>query len=74
VNQLRDQEASGSESSQPIAHSFSALIVTHYARILDYITPDKVHVMVNGKIVQSGGPEFAKELEKEGYVKYGIKE
>lgn len=52
--------------------TFSALIVTHYARILEYITPDKVHVMVDGKIVQSGGPEFAKQLENEGYVKYGI--
>ncbi len=53
---------------------FSALIVTHYARILDYITPDRVHVMVNGAIVRSGGPEFAKQLEKEGYAAYGVKE
>lgn len=48
--------------------TFSVLIVTHYARILEYIMPDKVHVMVDGKIVQSGGPEFAKQLEKEGYT------
>ena len=60
VNALRSQLA-----------DFSALIVTHYARILDYITPDRVHVMVNGAIVQSGGPEFAKELEKEGYTGFG---
>ncbi len=52
--------------------SFSALIVTHYARILDYITPDHVHVMVRGTIVESGGAEFAKKLEKEGYASYGI--
>lgn len=51
--------------------SFSALIVTHYARILDYITPDTVHVMVKGKIVKSGGAEFAKQLEKEGYAQFG---
>lgn len=53
---------------------FSALIVTHYARILDYITPDKVHVMVRGSIVESGGPDFARRLEKEGYVQYGVHE
>lgn len=50
--------------------TFSAIIVTHYARILEYITPDQVHVMVNGKIVQSGGPEFAKKLEASGYEQY----
>ncbi|MBI5794483.1 Fe-S cluster assembly ATPase SufC [Candidatus Uhrbacteria bacterium] len=51
--------------------SFSALIVTHYARILEHITPDHVHVMVGGKIVESGGAEFARRLEREGYRKYG---
>jgi Fe-S cluster assembly ATP-binding protein len=50
---------------------FSCLIVTHYARILDYITPDQVHVMVRGKIVESGDALLAKTLEKEGYAKYG---
>lgn len=54
--------------------SFSALVVTHYARILEYLKPDHVHVMVQGKLVESGGPELAYTLEKEGYVKYGIKE
>lgn len=49
---------------------FSALIVTHYARILEYIEPDHVHVMVDGKIVQSGGKDFAHELEKGGYKKW----
>jgi Fe-S cluster assembly ATP-binding protein len=49
---------------------FSALIVTHYARILDHITPDRVHVMAGGRIVESGGPEFARKLEAEGYNKY----
>ncbi|MBI3331548.1 Fe-S cluster assembly ATPase SufC [Candidatus Peregrinibacteria bacterium] len=51
---------------------FSAIIVTHYARILDYIIPDRIHVMVKGKIVKSGGPELAKILERNGYRKYGI--
>jgi Fe-S cluster assembly ATP-binding protein len=49
---------------------FSALIVTHYARILDHITPDHVHVMVKGTIRESGGPQLAKRLEREGYAKY----
>lgn len=46
------------------------LIVTHYQRILQYLKPDFVHVMVDGKIVKSGGPELAKELEENGYEKY----
>lgn len=54
--------------------SFSAIIVTHYARILDYIRPDHVHVMVAGTIRESGGMELAKRLETEGYAKYGVKE
>lgn len=49
---------------------FSAVLVTHYARLLDYIEPDHVHVMVKGAIVESGGPELARKLEKEGYAKY----
>lgn len=43
------------------------ILITHYQRLLDYIHPDHVHVMVQGKIVQSGGPELALELEKRGY-------
>ncbi len=54
--------------------SFSCLIVTHYARILQLITPDHVHVMVAGKLVESGGPQLAHQLEKDGYAKYGVKE
>ena len=45
----------------------AVLVVTHYQRLLNYIVPDKVHVLVNGKIVQSGGPELALELEAKGY-------
>jgi len=48
----------------------SVLLITHYQRLLDYIKPDFVHVMVDGRIVQSGGPEVALELEKEGYKTY----
>ena len=49
---------------------FSAVIVTHYARLLDYVKPDHVHVMVGGRIVENGGPQLAQRLEKEGYVKF----
>lgn len=52
---------------------FSAVIVTHYARLLEYIVPDVVHVMIAGTIVESGGPELALRLEKEGYAKYAKK-
>jgi Fe-S cluster assembly ATP-binding protein len=47
---------------------FSALIITHYQRLLDYIVPDRVHVLVNGRIARSGGPELARELEATGYA------
>jgi Fe-S cluster assembly ATP-binding protein len=43
------------------------LVVTHYQRLLDYIVPDRVHVLVDGRIVRSGGPELALELENKGY-------
>ena len=43
------------------------LLITHYQRLLDYIKPDRVHVMADGKIVKSGGPELALELEAKGY-------
>ncbi len=43
------------------------LLITHYQRLLNYIAPDVVHVMVDGRIVRSGGPELALELESKGY-------
>ena len=46
---------------------FSALVITHYQRLLDYLVPDRVHVLMGGRIVRSGGPELAKELEAQGY-------
>ncbi|HDD0432931.1 TPA: Fe-S cluster assembly ATPase SufC [Staphylococcus aureus] len=54
INQMRGED-------------FGALMITHYQRLLNYITPDKVHVMYAGKVVKSGGPELAKRLEEEGY-------
>ncbi len=52
----------------------SMLVITHYQRLLDYIRPDRVHVLVAGRIVDSGGPELALELERSGYDRYGVKE
>jgi Fe-S cluster assembly ATP-binding protein len=46
------------------------LVITHYQRLLDYIRPDRVHVLAAGRIVASGGPELAHQLEAEGYDKY----
>ena len=46
------------------------LVITHYQRLLDYVRPDRVHVLAAGRIVASGGPELAHELEREGYDKY----
>lgn len=48
----------------------SFLVITHYQRLLDYIKPDVVHVMAKGKIVKSGGPELALELEEKGYADF----
>ena len=48
----------------------SMLVITHYQRLLDYIRPDRVHVLAGGRIVASGGPELAHQLEAEGYDKY----
>src|SRR6476620_1541382 len=58
VNRFRQQEGKG------------VLLITHYTRILRYITPDYVHVFVNGRIAEQGGPELADQLEAEGYDKY----
>jgi Fe-S cluster assembly ATP-binding protein len=44
------------------------LLITHYQRLLDYVEPDRVHVLVSGRIERSGGPELARELEREGYA------
>ena len=48
----------------------SFLIITHYQKLLDYIRPDYVHVMRNGAIIKSGGPEIALEIEKDGFTKF----
>ena len=50
------------------------LLITHYQRLLDHIVPDRVHVMIDGRIVKSGGKELAIELEENGYAPFGINE
>ena len=60
VNKLREENP-----------EMTVLLITHYQRLLNYIEPDHVHVMVDGRIVRSGGPEVALELEAEGYATYG---
>jgi len=49
----------------------SMLVITHYQRLLNYIVPDRVHVLSAGRVARSGGPELALELEKSGYAEYG---
>jgi Fe-S cluster assembly ATP-binding protein len=57
--------ADGVNSMRSEGRSF--LVITHYQRLLQYIVPDRVHVLVGGRIVQSGGPELAEQLEEKGY-------
>ncbi len=53
--------------SRAIERGVSVVLITHYQRILDYVTPNVVHVFLDGRIVKTGGPELAKDLEKNGY-------
>ena len=48
------------------------LVITHYQRLLNYIVPDRVHVMIDGRVVESGGKDVAKRLEAEGYERYAV--
>ena len=52
-----------------VGPDMGALIITHYQRILDYVKPDRIHVLMDGRIVRSGGPELAQELEESGYAR-----
>jgi Fe-S cluster assembly ATP-binding protein len=60
--------AEGVNAQRDPKHAF--LVITHYQRLLDHIVPDTVHVMAKGRIVKSGGPEIALELEKHGYAEF----
>jgi Fe-S cluster assembly ATP-binding protein len=54
-----------------VGPGMGALLITHYKRILNYVKPDHVHVFVDGRIVESGGPELADKLEEFGYEEWG---
>jgi Fe-S cluster assembly ATP-binding protein len=54
-----------------VGPEMGALVITHYQRILNYVEPNFVHVFVDGRIVEEGGPELALELERTGYAKWG---
>src|SRR5918992_4840462 len=56
-----------------VSPEMGALVITHYQRILNYIEPDFVHVFMDGRIVEEGGPELAHKLEAEGYERYEVK-
>jgi Fe-S cluster assembly ATP-binding protein len=51
----------------------ASLVITHYQRLLDYIVPHRVHVLSDGRVARSGGPELALELEQSGYAEFGGK-
>jgi Fe-S cluster assembly ATP-binding protein len=57
-----------------VGPEMGALVITHYQRILNYVEPDYVHVFVDGRIVEEGGPELAHELERSGYSRWERKE
>ncbi len=57
-----------------VGPEMGALVITHYSRLLKYIQPHHIHVLVDGRIVRSAGPELADELEREGYAPYGVQE
>jgi len=65
IDAVREVAAAVEEMRSP---ELGVLLITHYSRILRYVTPDRVHVMMAGRVVRSGGPELAEELESGGYA------
>ena len=57
----------GENVSAMVSDDFGCLLITHYQRLLDYIKPDYVHILIKGKIVKTGGPELIEKIDKEGY-------
>ena len=68
IDAVRDVAALVESMRKP---DLGIVIITHYSRILGYMNPDRVHVMVGGRIVESGGPDVADRLEAQGYAAYG---
>jgi Fe-S cluster assembly ATP-binding protein len=59
--------ARGVQEVRSTRPDLGVLLITHYQRILDELQPDRVHILVDGRIAESGGPDLAKRLEAEGY-------
>ncbi|MCU1374386.1 MAG: FeS assembly ATPase SufC, partial [Actinomycetia bacterium] len=59
--------ASGVQEVRKDRPEMGVVLITHYQRILDHLTPDRVHILIDGRIVDSGGPELAERLEKDGF-------
>ena len=57
----------GENVSNMVSDDFGCLLITHYERLLDYIKPHYVHIMINGKVVKTGGSELIKKIDQEGY-------
>ena len=70
ARRVRDAASPSSGWAEPLG----VLAITHYSRLLHELRPDVVHVMVRGRIVATGGPELATELERTGYARYGVDE
>ncbi|MEO0491871.1 MAG: Fe-S cluster assembly ATPase SufC [Actinomycetota bacterium] len=64
--------ASGVREVRKDRPEMGALVITHYQRLLDELNPDKVSIIVDGKVIESGGMELAEELERDGYVRFGV--
>jgi Fe-S cluster assembly ATPase SufC len=64
----RRDEAGGRRRERAALAGRGFLVITHYQRLLDHIKPDVVHIMADGRIVKTGGPELALEVEKNGYA------
>ncbi|MEM9467733.1 MAG: ABC transporter ATP-binding protein, partial [Actinomycetota bacterium] len=64
--------ASGIQEVRKDRQQMGALVITHYQRLLDQLQPDTVHIIVDGAVVESGGMELAEELERDGYVRFGV--
>jgi len=63
--------ANGVREVQKARPEMGVLLITHYQRLLNELQPDHVHVLINGQIVESGGPDLADELERSGYERFG---
>jgi Fe-S cluster assembly ATP-binding protein len=64
--------ANGVREIRQTRPEMGVLLITHYQRLLTELQPDRVHILINGQIVESGGPELAMQLESDGYERFGL--